>query len=93
MKNRQPISSTTTIKKDLLKILLKEKLVWTNRDRVSGELLIYKTRVPFSLFLQFLSENKLEDFEDAYPSVSKDQIISILSHMAMPSVKKAKAKA
>lgn len=91
MKNRQPVSSTS-IKKDLLKILLKEKLVWVNRDRVSGDLLIYETRVPLSLFLQFLSENKMEEFEEAYPSVSKDKIIGILSHLAMSSIKKTKVR-
>lgn len=92
MKNRQPVSSTTSIKKDLLKVLLKEKLVWVNRDRVSGDLLIYETRVPLALFLQFLSENNMEEFEAAYPSVSKDKIIGILSHLAMPSIKKTKAR-
>ncbi|HTH57177.1 MAG TPA: hypothetical protein VL728_14100 [Cyclobacteriaceae bacterium] len=92
MRVRKPISLTDSIGKDLHKILVKEKLVWSHPERVSGDLLIYDTRVPLSLFLQFLSENKIEEFEEAYPSVSKDKIIGILSHLAKTSLKKRKAK-
>ncbi len=59
-------------------ILEKKKLVWINPDRVSGEALFYGTRVPVSLFLQFLEEGNVEQFQQAYPAVSKDQIIGIL---------------
>ncbi|MBS1682008.1 MAG: hypothetical protein JST48_09865 [Bacteroidetes bacterium] len=77
MRTRKPISLTDSIDKSLYKVLLKEKLVWSHTERVSGDLLIYETRVPFSLFLQFLSENKMEEFEAAYPSVSKGKIIGL----------------
>jgi uncharacterized protein (DUF433 family) len=92
MRARKPISLTDSIGKGLHKILVKEKLVWSHPERVSGELLIHETRVPLSLLLQFLSENKIEEFEEAYPSVSKDKIIGILSHLAKPSLKRRKAK-
>ncbi|MBS1486012.1 MAG: hypothetical protein JST43_00380 [Bacteroidetes bacterium] len=92
MRVRKPISQTESIDKGLHKTLLKEKLVWLHPERVSGDLLIYETRVPLSLFLQFLSKNKIEEFEEAYPSVSKDKIIAILSHLAKSSLKKNKAK-
>lgn len=86
------MSLTDSIGKEVHKLLINEKLVWSHPDRVSGDLLIYETRVPLSLFLQFLSENKIEEFEEAYPSVSKDKIIAILGHLARPSLKQRKAK-
>jgi uncharacterized protein (DUF433 family) len=92
MKIRKPVSSTDPISKSLYKVLVKEKLVWIHPERVSGDYLVYGTRVPLALFLKFLQENKMEEFEEAYPSVSKDKIIGILSHLAMPQLKKRKAK-
>jgi uncharacterized protein (DUF433 family) len=92
MRARKPISLTDSISEELHKTLVKEKLVWSHPERVSGDLLIYKTRVPISLFLKFLADNKIEEFEEAYPSVSKDKIIGILSYLARPSLKKQKAK-
>lgn len=81
MRVRKPVSLTDSIGKSLHKALLKEKLVWSHPERVSGDLLIYDMRVPLSLFLQFLSENKIEEFEEAYPSVSKNKIKGILGHL------------
>lgn len=78
--------------KSSYKTLIKEKLIWSHPERVSGDFLIYGTRVPLYLLLQFLGKNKIEEFEAAYPSVSKDKIIGILSHLVMPVLKKAKAK-
>ncbi len=92
MKARRPISSKDPISKSSYKTLIKEKLIWVHPERVSGDFLIYGTRVPLSLLLQFIRENKVEEFEMAYPSVSKDKIIGILSHLAMPVLKKSKAK-
>jgi len=84
MRIRRPISLTDSIGKSLSKILLKEKLVWSHLERVSGDLLICDTRVPLSLFLQFFSENKIEEFKEAYPSVSKRKITAILKALAQP---------
>lgn len=92
MKVRKPIPSKDPISKSSYKTLIKEKLIWVHPERVSGDFLIYGTRVPLSLFLQFLRENKVEEFEAAYPSVSKDKIIGILSHLAKPVLKKSRAK-
>jgi uncharacterized protein (DUF433 family) len=89
---RKPISKTDFIGNKLPAILIKKKLLWSHPDRVSGDLLIYDTRVPFSQFLKFLSTGRIEEFEEAYPSVSKDKIIAILSHLAKPSLKKPRAK-
>jgi len=82
MKNKQPISFKDSIDKELCKSLIRRKLVWSQVERVSGDLLIYKTRVPLSLLLQFLSDKKLEEFKEAYPSVSKDKIDGILNTLA-----------
>jgi len=92
MRIRKPISSKDPISKSSYKTLIKEKLIWVHPERVSGDFLIYDTRVPLSLLVQFLRENKVEEFEAAYPSVSKDKIIGILSHLAMPVLNKPKAK-
>jgi uncharacterized protein (DUF433 family) len=92
MRVRKPISSKDPISKNAYKALVKEKLIWVHPARVSGDFLIYGTRVPLSLLLQFVRDNKVEEFEMAYPSVSKDKIIGILSHLAQPVLKKAKAK-
>src|SRR5258708_39997337 len=92
MRVRKPISLTDSIGKSLHKVLVKEKLGWSHPERVSGDLLIYETRVPLSLFLQFLSENRIEEFEEAYPSVSKCKIIAILSHLARAFAKKTTSK-
>ena len=93
MKVRRPISSKDPISKGSYKTFIKEKLIWIHPERMSGDFLIYGTRVPLSLFLEFLRENKVEEFEVAYPSVSKDKIIGILSHLAIPVLKRPKAKA
>jgi uncharacterized protein (DUF433 family) len=92
MRVRKPIPSKDPISKSSYKTLVKEKLIWIHPERVSGDFLIYGTRVPLSLLLQFVRENKVEEFEMAYPSVSKDKIIGILSHLAQPILKKSKAK-
>ena len=92
MKVRKPVSSADPISKSSYKALAKEKLIWSHRERVSGDFLIYGTRVPLVLFLHFLRDNKMEEFEEAYPSVSKDKIIGILTHLAMPVLKKRKTK-
>ena len=92
MKVRKPIPSKDPISKSSYKALIKEKLIWSHPERVSGDFLIYGTRVSLSLLLQFIRENKVEEFEVAYPSVSKDKIIGIFSHLAMPVLKKSKAK-
>ncbi len=93
MKARKPITSKKPISKSSYETLIKTKLIWVHPERVSGDFLIYGTRVPLSLFLGFLRKNKMEEFEVAYPSVSKDKIIGILSQLAMPVLKKPKAKA
>jgi uncharacterized protein (DUF433 family) len=91
MRARKPISSKDPISKSSYKALVKEKLIWVHPERVSGDFLIYGTRVPLSLLLHFIRVNKMEEFEAAYPSVSKDKIIGILSHLAQPVLKKTKA--
>lgn len=92
MKVRKPIPSKDPISKSSYRALIREKLIWVHPERVSGDFLIYGTRVPLSLLLQFLRENKVQEFEVAYPSVSKDKIIGILTYLAKPLLQKSKAK-
>lgn len=49
---------------------------------MSGEILLYGTRVPLSVFMQFLDADQLTEFHDAYPTISKDQVIQILGALS-----------
>ena len=77
MINRQSSSAVDSIDKGLREVLIRRRLAWSHPDRVSGDLLFQDTRVPISLFLRFLSENKIEEFGKAYPSVSKEKIMAV----------------
>lgn len=63
------------------KVLHEKKLVWIDDDRVSGEPLFFGTRVPVSIFLYHLENEQLPEFFSGYPSVSKDQVIGLMSFL------------
>lgn len=63
------------------KALHGQKLVWIDEGRVSGEPLFFGTRVPISIFLDHLENEQLPEFFKGYPSVSKDQVIGLMSFL------------
>lgn len=55
------------------------RVAHSNRKTLSGTPVFTGTRVPVRIFFEFLAAgDKLDEFLDAYPSVSRAQAVSLL---------------
>jgi uncharacterized protein (DUF433 family) len=57
----------------------KNPLIWINPERVSGAPCFYKTRLPISsLFENIEGGVSLDEWLDAFPSVTREQAVAVL---------------
>jgi uncharacterized protein (DUF433 family) len=59
----------------------KNPLIWINAGRMSGAPCFYKTRMPIdSLFVNIEGGVSLDEWLDAFPSVTREQAIAVLEY-------------
>jgi uncharacterized protein (DUF433 family) len=67
--------------KDTLLPDAREPLIWINPGRVSGAPCFYGTRLPVSSLFENLEAGiSLDDWLDAFPSVTREQAVRVLDH-------------
>lgn len=67
--------------KDILLPDAVHPLIWINPDRMGGEPCFYGTRLPTrSLFENLESGVSLDEWLEAFPSVSREQAIAVLEY-------------
>jgi len=49
-----------------------------SKDILSGTPVFNGTRVPVTILFDYLEDNKLNEFLDNYPTVSKDQVAQVI---------------
>jgi len=60
---------------------VREPLIWINPGRVSGAPCFYGTRLPVSSLFENLEAGvSLDDWLDAFPSVTREQVVRVLEH-------------
>ena len=65
--------------KDVLLPDEKNPLIWINPGRMSGAPCFYKTRLPVdSLFTNIEGGVSLDEWLDAFPSVTREQAVAVL---------------
>lgn len=73
--------STITPKQEVVR----EQLVWTDPDRMSGTPCFYGTRVPIKNLFDYLEGGRsIEDFLEDFDGISREQADAVL-HLAMES--------
>lgn len=56
-------------------------LMWVNSDRMGGEPCFYGTRLPISSLFENLEGGvSLDEWLEAFPSVSREQVIAVLEY-------------
>jgi uncharacterized protein (DUF433 family) len=59
----------------------REPLIWINPSRMSGAPCFYGTRLPVSSLFENLEAGvSLDDWLDAFPSVTREQAVRVLDH-------------
>ena len=59
----------------------KNPLIWINSERMSGAPCFYKTRLPVdSLFTNIEGGVSLDEWLDAFPSVTREQAVAVLEY-------------
>jgi uncharacterized protein (DUF433 family) len=67
--------------KDVLLPDEKKPLIWINPGRMSGAPCFYKTRLPIdSLFVNIEGGVGLDEWLDAFPSVTREQAVAVLEY-------------
>ncbi|MCX8089857.1 MAG: DUF433 domain-containing protein [Verrucomicrobiae bacterium] len=67
--------------KDLLLPDERQPLIWVNPDRIGGEPCFYRTRLPIrSLFENLERGVSLDEWLEAFPSVSREQAVGVLEY-------------
>lgn len=67
--------------KDVLLPNEENPLIWINPGRMSGASCFYKTRLPVeSLFENLEGGVSLEEWLDAFPSVTREQAVAVLEY-------------
>ena len=67
--------------KDTLLPNAEHPLIWINPGRMSGAPCFYKTRMPIdSLFVNLEGGVGLDEWLDAFPSVTREHAIAVLEH-------------
>lgn len=67
--------------KDVLLPNEKNPLIWINPERMSGAPCFYKTRMPVdSLFENIEGGVSLDEWLDAFPSVTREQAVAVLEY-------------
>lgn len=67
--------------KDVLLPDEKNPLIWINTGRMSGAPCFYRTRMPIeSLFVNIEGSVSLDEWLDAFPSVTREQAIAVLEY-------------
>jgi uncharacterized protein (DUF433 family) len=67
--------------KDTLLPDAQNPLIWINPGRVSGAPCFYGTRLPIeSLFVNLEGGVSLDEWLDAFPSVTKEQAVAVLEY-------------
>jgi len=73
----------TLMNKDTLLPDTQKPLIWINPGRVSGAPCFYGTRLPIdSLFVNLEGGVSLNEWLDAFPSVTKEQAVAVLEYAA-----------
>ena len=49
-----------------------------NKDILSGTPVFNGTRIPVAILFDYLEDNKLDEFLDNYPTVTKDQVSQVI---------------
>jgi len=49
-----------------------------NKDILSGTPVFNGTRIPVAILFDYLEDNKLDEFLDNYPTVTKDQVSEVI---------------
>ncbi len=49
-----------------------------NKDILSGTPVFNGTRIPVTILFDYLEDNKLDEFLDNYPTVTKDQVAQVI---------------
>ena len=57
---------------------MQNKTVNTDKDILGGTPVFNGTRVPVSILFDYLEDNRMDDFLDNYPSVSKEQVSEVI---------------
>jgi uncharacterized protein (DUF433 family) len=67
--------------KDVLLPDEKNPLIWINPGRMSGAPCFYPTRLPVASLFENLEGNvSLDDWLEAFPSVTREQAVAVLKH-------------
>ncbi len=55
-----------------------EKAINIDQQVLGGTPVFNGTRVPVSILFDYLEDNRMEEFLENYPSVSKDQVLKVI---------------
>ena len=59
-------------------MLALKEAVWQDQERMSGALCFRDTRVPVSIVFDYLEADRMAEFYDGYPNVSRAQVEAVL---------------
>ena len=54
------------------------QVVTVDKNILGGTPVFYGTRVPVSILFDYLEDNKMEEFLENYPSVSRKQVLEVI---------------
>ena len=55
-----------------------EEALWQDPERMSGAVCFRNSRVPVSIFFEYLQAGHLDEFFDGYPGVTKEQAEAVI---------------
>ena len=62
-----------------IRFMTLEEALWQDPERMSGAVCFRTTRVPVSIFFEYLQAGRLNEFFDGYPGVTQEHADAVIA--------------